>query len=668
MQEGSQDKVYRMTYGWKRIECHRCHDIRIAGVVCPTCGLIPDAREVDPERQRRQRLARTALSALRSPETMPDDMADWAGSETFPDQLMGGLGEWLGLFFDALGSDPREPTTEQRIVEAIRKLLQYRTVVSGGTQLRPWLPLWRTAEKIVDALAMTARHFLEASSAETPLIAQVAARAGQQAMDEAAELAGHLADQLDRWERVSEAERMQDILPALAVEAYRLAGVEDLLALEAAGAAIFQELTGSPECPPGVGFTLQVFKIQAETVLDQERFMAVTRQLYSELTRDSGRLERLLRDPNVAKDLQDGHERAYDAAVAAQAVLAVERPARQEVRAMLGLALNALEGPGKRYVAALLAIVRNDDYSRLRRQDARALLDQAKQRGLGRFLEGLDEALRKARAYEDFLYEQGIVILTDHGEIRADSERLSVPRLVDRILASQETLLALATAFSAVAASHDIELVGADFFERLGLSQSEIVEMMLRVLNWSDVVIELDSEAVRVEGTVQSPRHPLYAVATMLSFLPLAGRMEIVAHTSNGSRRLTGPLEPWRRWQASQGLEKELAFVEAMRNWTIDDQAVWSAEQLRKYVAIRALQEFGAGYPACVRPLRELRRTALNLGETDLATALGSLVSLAREAELGPVDEKLRSRVVDALSAWALQDLPDPFELYRASR
>jgi hypothetical protein len=655
--------VYKMSYAWRRIECQRCHEIRIVGVVCPTCGLIPDVREVDPERQRRQRLARAALSVLlQTSEAVPDDMAEWAASETFPPPLLVRLGEWPGLFFEAVGSDPRQATTEHRIVEALKCLLQYRTLVTTGTWLRPWLPLWRTAAKVVDTLAIMARHFLDASAAETPLIAQAAARAGQAAIDEVADLVGQLSDQLGRWERVSEAEHVQDVLPALAVEAYRLTGAEDLLSLEAMGAVVFQELTGNPECPPGLGFALQVFNIQAETVLDQQRFITVTRQLYNELTRDEARLERLVRNPNLAKDVQDGYERAYDAAVAAQAIFTVERPARQEVRAMLGLAHDLLEGPGKRYIAALLAVARDEDYSRLRRQDAGALLDQATQRGLGGLLKGLDKALRNARSHEDFLYQDGMVILTERGEIRPDSERLSVSSLVNRILAAYESLLALTIAVSAVAASKDVEIVGADFFERLGLSQQEVIQMALRMLNWSDAVIELNPDVIRIEGTVELARQPLSAVATMLPFLPTAGYLTILAHTSRGPRRLAGQLEPWRRWRASQNLGKELAFVEAMRTWTIDDKPAWSAEQVRKYVSIRGMQEFGAGYPSCVNPLRELRRTALRLGENDLAIVLKELISLAREAELGTVDEKVRSRIVDALSAWALQDVPDPMD------
>jgi hypothetical protein len=53
--------------GWlsfRRIICMRCGDVRIVGIPCPTCGLVPDEREVDPNRQRRQRLASRALETL----------------------------------------------------------------------------------------------------------------------------------------------------------------------------------------------------------------------------------------------------------------------------------------------------------------------------------------------------------------------------------------------------------------------------------------------------------------------------------------------------------------------------------------------------------------------------------------------------------------------------
>jgi hypothetical protein len=652
---------YRMKYGWRQTECRRCHAVRIAGVVCPTCGLVPDAHEVDPERQRRQRIAQAALQTLGQSEPMPDEMADWTTDEAFPEGFIGRLGEWLGTFFQALGSDPRDPATVERLRESLRRLLQYRAVVTTATKLRPWLPLWRTTEYVIDSLMRTARHYLEASGAETPLVAQRAAQAGQQAIDDVAEVVNHLGEQISRWERVSEANQVQDILPALAAEAYQLAGVEDVISLEEAGAGTYQALTGDPSCPTGIGFLLQLFRIQAETILDQDRFMELTRSVYQELTRRAPRLDRLLQESALARDIQDGHERGYAAALAAQAVFTQARQTRQEVRAMLGLAQDLLEGPGKRYIAALLAVIRNDDYDRLRRQDAGDLIHQARQRGLGSVFEGFDAALRNARSHEDFLYEEGMVILTNHGEILPSSERLSVPRLVDRMLAGQETLLALIAAFTAAASHLEVEIIGADFFERLGLSGEEVAEMMLRLLNWTDVLVQIDGEVVRVEGTAELPELPLTAVAMMLSFLPAtASYLDISVRGTQGFRSLVGPLEPWRRWQTSENLDKELAYVEAMKAWTIDDRPIWTVEQLRKYLAIRAIQKFNAGYPACVEPLREIRSCASRLGDADVTAALGRLLALARDIELGQVDEKARSIIVNTFSEWATQDVPDP--------
>src|SRR5687767_14226700 len=98
-----QPRVTRIRLSWKQIKCRRCHEARVVGVPCPTCDARPDPREVDPNLQRRQRLARDALAILdRPPGSSPSSkpvLGEWS-----PDQGFGPLAEWLEQFLPALNA------------------------------------------------------------------------------------------------------------------------------------------------------------------------------------------------------------------------------------------------------------------------------------------------------------------------------------------------------------------------------------------------------------------------------------------------------------------------------------------------------------------------------------------------------------------------------------
>jgi nucleoside-diphosphate-sugar epimerase len=89
----------------------------------------------------------------------------------------------------------------------------------------------------------------------TPLQAQAAAEAGQQALDAGADDSSDPAERLHRWERITGSDRVGDVIAALAVEACRLAETSDLLVLEEDGAQDFEQLLGSA-CPGGIACEL----------------------------------------------------------------------------------------------------------------------------------------------------------------------------------------------------------------------------------------------------------------------------------------------------------------------------------------------------------------------------------------------------------------------------
>jgi hypothetical protein len=656
----SQPRPTRIRLSWKQIECRRCHEVRVVGIPCPTCNARPDPREVDPYLQRRQRLAREALTILDRPPgthtTSRPVLDQWS-----PEQGFGPLAEWLEQFLPALNAAIDDASSAPRLFELVATLIDFHDEVRASQWLRPHLPLWRTADTLIGCLTDVARHYLLACAAPTPLQAQAAAEAGQQALDAGADDSSDLAERLDRWERITASDRVGDIIAALAVETYRLAGTSDLLVLEEAGAQDFEQLLGSA-CPSGMGFLLLFMSLQAEVILDQQRFRQLARDAHALLTQRPGRLQQLVQDDVLVEDMHDAVRRGYDAAITAQAVLAAAGNDRQAIRALLALAHELLEGPGKRQVAALLAVAGRRTYQHLRRDAAGALLQQASQQPrLAPLLDGLDIVLRDAKAHEDYLIEGDELILTDRGSRRPNTPPIPGLVLVDRVLTAVETIQALFFALSAAAAKLDVMLVDALDYSHFDMADEDAFAMLLGLQSWTDVTVEIDEGTLRAVANGELPAQSLRPTATLVPHLPdRIARLELTVHTSSGLRLLAGPTEPWRRYNASTGWEKQLHFVECCRRWNLDGRPGFDQDQVRLWAARQALELAASGYPACIKPLRQLHRLAQRLQDDDLASDLRGLTAYARNASMGLAPEDVGSDVVSRLQRWALADVAVP--------
>src|SRR4029450_1149825 len=132
----SRPRPTRIKLSWKQIECRRCHEARALGIPVPTCDARPDPREVDPNLQRRQRLAHDALTILdRPPGThtrsrpVPDQ---WS-----PDQGFGPLADWLEQFLPALNAAIHDPSAAPPLFELVATLVDLRDEVRASQWLRP---------------------------------------------------------------------------------------------------------------------------------------------------------------------------------------------------------------------------------------------------------------------------------------------------------------------------------------------------------------------------------------------------------------------------------------------------------------------------------------------------------------------------------------------------
>jgi hypothetical protein len=298
----------------------------------------------------------------------------------------------------------------------------------------------------------------------------------------------------------------------------------------------------------------------------------------------------------------------------------------------------------------------------LRRDDAGALLQQASQQpSLAPLLDGLDIALRDAKAHEDYVIEDDELILTDRGSRRPNTESIPGLVLVDRVLTAVETIQALFFALAAAAAKVDVMLVDTLDYSHFDMADEDVFAMLLGLQSWTDVTVEIDESTLHAVASGELPAQSLRPAAILVPHLPEPiTRLELTLHTSSGRRLLAGPTEPWRRYNASIDSEKQLNFVECCRRWCLDGRPVFDQDQVRLWVARQALEHAAAGYPACIKPLRQLHGLAQRLQDDDLAGGLRELTAYARNASMGLASEDAGSDVLSPIQHWALANVPAP--------
>ena len=224
-----------------------------------------------------------------------------------------------------------------------------------------------------------------------------------------------------------------------------------------------------------------------------------------------------------------------------------------------------------------------------------------------------------------------------------------------------ETIQALFFALAAAAAKLYVMLVDALDYSHFDMADEDVLAMLLGLQSWTDVTVQIDEGTLRAVASGELPSQSLRPAAILVPHLPeRITQLELTLHTSSGLRRLAGPTEPWRRYNASTDWEKQLYFVECCRRWHLDGRPAFDQDQLRLWAARQALEHAAAGYPACIKPLRQLHGLAQRLQDDDLASDLRELTTYARNASMGLAPEDAGSDVVSRLQRWALAYVPVP--------
>lgn len=485
--------------------------------------------------------------------------------------------------------------------------------------------------EVLERLASVARHYLLALAADAPLEAQREARLAQAELDAAADPAALLGNQVARWSEVEEAETFEQGLVVSAEHAFTQAGAGDLLAFDRAGDEIFKRVTGRSGCPTGLGFGLNLIAQQAQGPFDEARFWQVAVETYALVAAEQQRLADLVADEGWMEDFNRAMVSAWDTAVLNEGMTAAVRHERQAVRTLLDVPESLVEGPGKVFAATLLAAVKRKGYGVYRGQSAGALIEAARrQQGVAAMFLGLDPAIRRASAHQEFRLDGDDVVLMNRG---VEVERLSRGELVDRALAAVESVNAIGLGMVCAAVVGGFDPDRLLDVARESLPPEAAAALLLAGAGWRAPEVSMENGVVSVAGQAELGPRSLQQAAALLPILPKECReLRLTATGSKDPRELRGPLDPLRRFsEATDELEKQVHLMEAHRAWQLDDVPLCTDDHVRKIVSVTAMQRLSQDQlRGGVRLLRVSLEAAQRMGLRDLEGAIRAVLAAIR--------------------------------------
>ncbi|GAB3900966.1 hypothetical protein GCM10029964_089080 [Kibdelosporangium lantanae] len=508
-----------------------------------------------------------------------------------------------------------------------------------------------------------------AVAGDDPLEAERLADVGQRHLDRAGQYVTEADDIAEVLSQPIDASPV-DFLARLLQLAYSVTGTSDPVELEQSGAQRARSLFalgGRPaEVLPGHGVQTAVFTVLADLILDGDQFVGVTRTVYSALRSKPQRLVALLSDERLRMDLTEAIDHLMYGSLQASLISAATVPDRVHLAAALELARTVVEGPGKRLVAAFLAVTTKTPYERQRTKDASALVSAAMSRPGGDAWAGLGLALRHASAHLDFRVEdRGNVLVLSPDSPRP--LRLAGPEFIDRLLAGIETIYAALLAVQVAAADSGVDVLGTRGLAVLDLGPLDTVAFALRFWGWHVHQVEISEDALTlsVEATVMPDTPVITALATALQIqLPteieqvtITLREQTDADRAGRTHQLRGPVQAWRDFH-EPATDKVRGLVEIAASWRFDGYPTMPYTAARQWIAVQAGAAVGMGFPHGVTPLRSLRDLARRFQDENLVRTLTSAITVVRcRASDAGMDHHVTTDL-DLLHQWATTRLP----------
>jgi hypothetical protein len=486
------------------------------------------------------------------------------------------LSPWIAGLFDGLNGLGEDGDDAFGVRVQVETLVALRAQVAANARLRPWLALWDPLVALLAELAELAAAEIDAAMAPDPEAAQAFEANGQAHLDEAARQIGLVNARLDWW-GLDRTIRLPDSVIAAASIAYDTTGAENLIDLDRRGMGLYERITGRAVGHTGIGVGLLIDLGLVDRALDEARVYRIAKLVYERLDLHRTGISKLLDDPGWRADLLNARRIFYEAQLTAETLLrelAGER--RLEAGAVLRLGAQMTE----RVSATLLGLVLAADPGASLKRTApyEKVHAAAKAAGLADAMLGFDDRVRNADAHTDYDVGPDYVVL---GRNRIKPEKVSDDEMVDIVLASLESCAAVVAAIDCVI-NEEGHPAGQD---RLAdLPTSDMLSILLAASGVHPGQLHFKNDRLEVSGAAHGDLgvNPLSVVAVLTPYIPADIRRLVFRLNRRGGPVVADVvLEPLRRFQTSDGLAKNLGFVEFLGRATLNGKPVFSRRHLR---------------------------------------------------------------------------------------
>ena len=656
--------TYAFALGFSRIVCGRCSAKRIRGVICPDCGEIPLAWEIDNSRTKRNAPTLEALNFLRSDLNDDDRYSVSFEPPLYLDQA-GFFSEmliWVPKFLNGLGEIVQE-FNAQSVMVAIAGIRQLQVRLDRTPRVRPFITFLDGARDVLIEATSLMDDFLLALTATTPLKAQRLATTAQNHLDKCTKLAGIIGDAAEVLVICSSTDdplRMfQDVLRLVGARR----GATGVVETANSYMSEVSKCLGVEVDDVEVALLYALSVAIADVSLDRTRFdhcLAVAFDVFSSN-------EAVLRDLSVDQaflgDARKAQLSIVDSWSTASDVIENARVERLIQKSFMELVRQLVERPGQLIAAALLICSghKSSPYSKLRNKDATELLKNGQL--VPHFCDltgGLDGAIRTASAHLEFDCLDGRVKLTTRS---ADARVIENDQLVDLAYLGLESVFACLLALKCAMSHHGILCsIGPDSSD-FGVDMVDWIRLGLATSTGSNAEVVSESpDLIKFRLDVATKEQTWNALGLISDHVVGQSlELEIVAGPE-GEHLLRGPVDALANWNTStDGVEKDMAFLILANRWTWDGEPVATREATRRAIAIHAGGQASTPFVDALREVRELRKAARAMGDAELDGVLRGFVTVRRLNETGvprmPRDLECLDQLNRWLTAWVTSPL-----------
>ncbi len=605
---------------FEAVSCDRCGETVPVALGC-SCGARPPRADENVAR----RIAAVAdIRPVLDAPAPPSDPIELG-------ELTGALSPWIANLFDGLNRLGSPAADASGLLAAVTRLVDLRARALAVPRKRPWLALWDPMTALLAALTRLAATEIDAATAPDPDAAKALETIGQAHLDEAAKQIGLVNVRLEWW-GIEHTIRLPDYVIAAASIAYDVTGAQDIVDLDRRGMPLYERITGQAAGPTGIGVGLLIDLGLADRAFDDTRLYRVARLVYARLDRNRAAFAALLDDAGWRADLLHARRLFYESQLEAETLLrALAGDRRMEASAVLHLGAEMTERVSGTLLGLILAPESPPPLKRTSEYDAvhRAAIAG----GLGDAMEGLDDRVRNAAAHQDFDVGSDFVVLGRH---RAKPEKVSDADLVDTVLASLESCAALFAAIDCIA-TEEGRPVAADRLE--DVPTSALLGILLAASGVHPGRIDLRPDRIEVSGTAHGTLgiNPLSVTAIITPHLPPGARRLVFRLKRRGGTVVADVIvDPLRRFQTSEGLAKDVAFVEFLGRATVNGRPVFSRRHVRFTMARYVHERLEAPAAEVEEASRILAAGARHLDDAELAAACEAWVILRRAQADGP--------------------------------